>query len=239
MNPSLRFVVISLSLTLLTACATNGAGNPASIAKLKSNTAYVGPDGTVLVKGFAGRYTANFVCVLPSGSYRITVDASTKGSVKGSGGGGKGEVAAERETKAALEILYRPQDRMIAVQQVLGNACVMLGNGIFGDTCTKVQESKGIKADGKKWCSGAAPPETLENYNRFVTTSINHLLPKDEKPTERAKPPGDTQSPGDTQPPAATQSSGDTQPTGEAKPPAGRAKPTTGAPAPTGVIPPR
>lgn len=186
MKPSLCSLIFSLSLTLLPGCATIGAGNPTSLAKLKSNTAYVGPDGTVLVKGFAGRYTANFVCVLPSGSYRITVDASTKGSVEGGGNGVTVKGSGERVTKASLEILYRPQDRMIAVQQVLGNACVMLGNGIFGDTCTKVKagKSKGIEADGKKWCSGAAPPETLKNYNLFVQTSINQLLPEDENQVE-------------------------------------------------------
>lgn len=187
MKKILRYMLVSLPLlAMLAACATNGAGNPTSLAKLKSNTAYVGPDGTVLVKGFAGRYTANFVCVLPSGSYRITVDASTKGGVKGGGNGVTVQVDGERQTKAALEILYKPQDRMIAVQQVLGNACVMLGNGIFGDTCTKVKADKpnGIEGDGKKWCSGAAPPGTLEKYNLFVQTTINQLLPEDEKQVE-------------------------------------------------------
>lgn len=62
---------------------------------------------------------------------------------------------------------------MLAVQQVLGNACVMLGNGVFGDTCTKLSD------DGEKWCSGAAPKTTLDNYNAFVSAAIDHLLAVD------------------------------------------------------------
>lgn len=166
----LSMLVVLPLFVLLPGCKTTGAANPTSLAKLEDNTAYVGPDGTVLVKGFAGRYTKNFVCILPTGSYRLTVDASSKGEAGLEAKGVKATGAGSRETKTELTVIYKPQDRMLAVQQVLGNACVMLGNGVFGDTCTKLPN------DGEKWCSGAAPKTTLDNYNAFVSAAIDHLL---------------------------------------------------------------
>jgi hypothetical protein len=189
METMLRNMLVSLALiVVLPACsATPSPDNPTSVTELKSNTAYMGPDGTVLVKGFGGRYTANFLCILPSGSYRITVDTSTKGSMTvGSGGTAVGG-SLERDTKAALAVLHEPHARTIAVQLALGNACVLLGNGIFGDTCTKCPK------DTAGSCSGGAPSETLERYNEFVVMLIKHLLPEQAKPAGEGEPVNSTE----------------------------------------------
>ena len=183
-------VTSPLFAVLTGGCATTDASKPASLTNLKSNTAYVGPDGTVIVKGFGGRYTANFVCVLPSGSYRIVVDTKREGKANIEaketvkvGGEGKTELNAE------LSVIYKPEDRMLALQQIMGNACVMLGNGLFGDTCTKVvtPNPKGLPPDDEKYCSGPAPEETLKSYNKFVQDSIAYFDLKEAKEAEVRK----------------------------------------------------
>lgn len=146
------------------------ATNPASVVKLKNNTVYVGPDGTVVLKGTGDAMGAAFVCVLPTGPYRVLVDSVQKQALGFAYENVDLGVKNDQDRKQRLDKVYELSERALIRQQILGNACVLLGNGVFGPLCDQTQAGA---------CKSGMPASTLAAYNAFVEQQMQFMVGAD------------------------------------------------------------